>query len=425
MSRCVPRWAARWLAAGTLVAPGMTPLALASEPAATPPAEAAAPPVSEPASPSATPSPPSQETSRPPPSGEPRSRPISEGPGTRPRRKGPSSVTPQGCSEQDEKPLGAEADKDARATSSRGPAESPVRPHPAKECVLDARFAGLWPAVESVTFHPTTLEERAAFAKLIPALLKSAPEQTTLPAGLEKVAASVGFRLEVWESKQDTFWVLREETERLRGAGAYVVRTGAATDDVVQVPHPWFDQGTEDIGVGLFACAPEGQRPRLFMTATAHRYHGNPGETPEDPEHPADVAHNPDHLFQEVTDLVARTLSTPRVVQLHGFGTAKAASGLKRDKAMIAVVSAGTRQPTPWARQVSKRMMKLWGEGVRLYPEGAQVLGGTQNVQGRLLRAYDCAHFLHLELSSQARKSLTSGGRLARMGHVLFAPVED
>lgn len=311
-----------------------------------------------------------------------------------------------------------EAEDDAApATSSR--------PRPVKGCAPDARFAGLWPEVKDVKFHPTTLEERAAFAKLLPALLKASPERKKPPAGLDKVAASVGFRLEVWEGKQDTFWVLREKAERLRGAGAYVVRTGAATEDVVQVPHPWFDRGTEDIGVGLFACAPEGQRPRLFMTATAHRYHGNPGETPEDPEHPADVSHNPDHLFQEATNLVARTLSTPRVVQLHGFGAAKAASGQQRDRSMIAVVSSGTRQPSSWARQVSKQLVKLWGEGVRLYPEGAQVLGGTQNAQGRLLQAYDCAHFLHLELSAQARKSLTSGERLARMGHVLFAPLED
>ncbi|MFP2913191.1 hypothetical protein ACLESD_50945 [Pyxidicoccus sp. 3LFB2] len=355
------------------------------------------------------------------PTARPASTPVAEGAETRTRREEPKQESPAPTVAPDEETLGADED----AQSSRELDESPVRRRPMKGCAPDARFAGLYPAVKDVKFHPTTLEERAAFAKLLPALLKAAPERKTLPAGLEKVAASVGFRLEVWEGKQDTFWVLREKAERLRGAGAYVIRTGPATDDVVQVPHPWFDRGTEDIGIGLFACAPEGQRPRVFMTATAHRYHGNPGETPEDPEHPADVAHNPDHLFQEVTNLVARTLATPRVVQLHGFGTAKAASGVQRDKTMIAVVSSGTRQPTSWARQVSQRLVKVLGEGVRLYPEGAQVLGGTLNAQGRLLQAYDCAHFLHLELSATARKSLTSGERLARMSRVLFAPLED
>ncbi|MCY1020682.1 hypothetical protein [Pyxidicoccus sp. MSG2] len=367
MSRCLFRGAARWLAAGVLAAPGLAPLAMASEPV---------------------------------------DRPV-------PNREEPTRTAPRGTSEQDEE-----------ATSFTMADDDTARVRPIKGCAPDARFAGLWPKLADVKFHPTTLEERAAFAKLLPALLEAAPETTTPPAGAEKLASSVGFRLEVWEGMQDTFWVLREKPERLRGAGAYVIRTGPATDDVVQVPHPWFDKGTEGIGVGLFACGLKGERPRVFMTATAHRYHGSPGETPEDPEHPADVAHNPDHLFQEVTNQVARTLSAPRVVQLHGFGTAKAESGL-RDKSLIAVVSSGTREPTTWARRVSKQLVKLWGEGVRLYPEGTQVLGGTQNAQGRLLQAYEHARFLHLELSAQARGSLSSGERLARLGHVLFAPLED
>jgi hypothetical protein len=297
-------------------------------------------------------------------------------------------------------------------------------PFVARPCTPDARFSALWPKSDEVQFHPTTLRERKALGKLIPALLEAAPKRRTPPKGLEQVAASAGFDLEVWEGEKgvrDTFWVLREQPGKFRGAGAYVIRTGPATDGVVQVPHPWFDRGTEDIGVGLFACAPLDRQPRLLMAATAHRYQGNPGETPEDPEHPADVAHNPEHLFQEVTNLVARTLAAPRVVQLHGFGTAKAG----REKDLVAVVSSGTRKPSNWARKVSEGLVKLWGEGVRLYPEGAQVLGGTQNAQGRLLQAYECAHFLHLELSVHARKALTSGERLARVGHVLFAPLED
>ena len=353
---------------------------------------------------------------------EARTRSLPEGSQTRTRRETPAA--PRGTAEQDDESASAESDTEGPATALKDTDGTTLLPGEMKGCVPDARFARLWPKVADVKFHPTTLEERAAFAKLVPALLKAAPEAKTPPAGLEKLAASVGFRLEVWEGKQDTFWVLRENAERLRGAGAYVIRTGPATDDVVQVPHPWFDRGTEGIGVGLFSCGARGQRPRFFMTATAHRYHGNPGETPEDPEHPADVAHNPEHLFQEVTNLVARTLSNPRVVQLHGFGTAKAERG-QRDKSLIAVVSSGTREPTTWARRVSKRLVKVWGEGVRLYPEGAQVLGGTLNAQGRLLQAYDCAHFLHLELSAQARKSLSSGERLARLGTVLFAPLED
>ncbi|RKH18024.1 hypothetical protein D7X74_10780 [Corallococcus sp. CA047B] len=304
------------------------------------------------------------------------------------------------------------------------PAVNPPEAAGAKDgCRVDARFSGLWPRVDAVTFHPTTLEERAAFTKLIPALLAAAPKQKDVPPELTNVAASVGFFLETWTTPRDTFWVLRERPDRYHGAGAYVVRTGEATEDVVQVPHPYFDIGTEDIGAGLFSCPPEGRAPRLFMTATAHRYHGTPGETPEDPEHPADVAHNPDHLFQTVTDLAARSLPALRVVQLHGFGESKVQKG--RTETLTAVVSDGSRQPGAWARQVSVPLEDALGHGVKLFPEGVQVLGGTQNAQARLLQAYPQALFLHLEMSSRTRKALARPARLERLGQILFAPLED
>ncbi|MCY1035600.1 hypothetical protein OV207_29440 [Corallococcus sp. BB11-1] len=306
----------------------------------------------------------------------------------------------------------------------RIPQEDPTVEADAQDgCRVDARFSGLWPRVAAVTFHPTTLEERAAFAKLIPALLAAAPKQKDVPPELTNVAAAVGFFLETWTTPRDTFWVLRERSDRHHGAGAYVVRTGEATGDVVQVPHPYFDIGTEDIGAGLFSCPPEGRAPRLFMTATAHRYHGTPGETPEDPEHPADVAHNPDHLFQTVTDLAARSLPALRVVQLHGFGESKVQKG--RDGSLTAVVSDGSRTPGAWARQVSASLDEALGGSVKLFPEGVRVLGGTQNAQARLLQAYPQARFLHLEMSSRARKALTRPARLERLGQILFAPLED
>ena len=230
-------------------------------------------------------------------------------------------------------------------------------------CRVDARFSGLWPRADAVTFHPTTLEERTAFAKLIPALLAAAPQQKDVPPELTNVAAAVGFFLETWTTPRDTFWVLRERPDRYHGAGAYVIRTGEATNDVVQVPHPYFDIGTEDIGASLFVCPPEGRAPRLFMTATAHRYKGTPGETPEDPEHPADVAHNPEHLFQTVTDLAARNLSAPRVVQLHGFGETKVQKGRRGE------AGGGAQRRDAQARKVGRAGGRTAGGGAGPWSE--------------------------------------------------------
>ncbi|WP_147445373.1 hypothetical protein [Corallococcus aberystwythensis] len=327
-------------------------------------------------------------------------------------------------SKQDASHDGLRAKSPARPAPERVPQENPSVNVPEHSgCRVDARFSGLWPRVDAVMFQPTTLEERAAFSKLVPALLAAAPKQKDVPPELTNVAAAAGFFLETWTTPRDTFWVLRERPDNLHGAGAYVIRTGEATDDVVQVPHPYFDIGTEDIGSSLFSCPPEGRAPRLFMTATAHRYKGSPGETPEDPEHPADVAHNPEHLFQTVTDLAARQLPAIRVAQLHGFGESKVQKG--RTEMLAAVISDGTRKPGAWARKVSSPLEDVLGPGVKLFPNGVQVLGGTQNAQARLLQAYPLARFLHLEMSSRTRKALAAPARLDRLAQILFAPLED
>jgi hypothetical protein len=279
----------------------------------------------------------------------------------------------------------------------------------------------IWPPLDEVSFEPTTPEEREAFRQLIPALLDAATRQRQPPQQLVALARTVGFRLEVWTAFRDTVWALLEEPGRRRGAGAYLFRAGPATDDIIQAPHVYFDQGTEKLGLALFTCAPEGRRPRAFATNTAHRYRSHAGELREDAEHPADVAHNPEHLFQLVTELTARQLAAPRVSQVHGF----AENGPPERKGLLAVVSAGSRTPSPWVRQVARRLVVLLGEGARLYPEQTKVLGGTRNVQAQLLTTFPRASFLHLELSAQARRDLSAPEQLERLGAALLAPLED
>lgn len=301
------------------------------------------------------------------------------------------------------------------------PADAPVR-RAARGGCLPARWVKeLWPAPSSVSFAPTSAEERAAFAALVPALLEAASKSRPLPEGSSALAASVGFRLETWKRRGETFWVLREAPGRRRGAGAYLLRTGPASEDVIQAPHAYFDVGTGPLAGALFACGQGAFRPRAFMTNTAHRYQSRPGETPQDLDHPADVAHNPAHLFQEVTGLLARSMPSLRVVQFHGFGKAE----LPGREALAAVVSAGSHTPSACARQFAGRLSAILGQGVRLYPDETQVLGGTRNAQAQLLQAYPKSQFVHIELSAQSRRALASPEQLARLGSRLFAPLED
>ena len=294
-------------------------------------------------------------------------------------------------------------------------------PKPLAQCLPQQWVKELWPDPAQVHFQPTTLEERLVFSALVPGLLEAARAGRVPPAPLVRLARTVGFEVVTWTQGEDTLWVLREQAARRRGAGAYLFRTGRATEDVVQAPHAYFDRGTGPLALTVFACAPEGHRPRVFMTNTAHRYRSHRGELRTDAEHPADVAHNPEHLFQHVTDLLARNLPRLRVFQVHGFGEEDVAER----EGLAAVISPGSRARSPWVRQVALRLGPLLGTGVRVYPDETQILGGTTNAQARLLQAYPGARFIHLELSAGTRRALTSQEQVACMATALLAPVED
>lgn len=287
-------------------------------------------------------------------------------------------------------------------------------------CLPEDLVARLWPDPVKVRFAPTSLEERRAFSRLMPGLLAAARVQSQPPAEYVVLAATVGFLLESYTLDREIFWILREDPARLHGAGAYLLRTGEASHDFVQAPHHYFDLGTGPLGLSMFACAPAGQKPRLFATNTAHRYMSREGEKRSDADHPADLAHNPDHLFQLVTDLAARAMPNLRVFQVHGFGKKREARA-----AVAAIISGGTRSPSVCARKVAGRLGRVLGGGVRLYPEQFNQLGGTRNAQARLLQAYPGTRFVHLELSPKTRQALGSPEQLRKVTAALFQPEED
>jgi hypothetical protein len=306
----------------------------------------------------------------------------------------------------------------AHAQPGRASKIGPARVKEMKTCVAPAWAEDLWPDPTAVSFEPTTLEEKRVFSELIPLLLELAERGGALPEKAVALARRAEFLLEERAAPDGgALWVLRELPARRRGAGTYVLRTGPATQDVVQAPHAYFDLGTGALGAALFTCAPEARRPRFFATNSAHRYGSRPGEKPGEGDHPADVAHNSNHLFQWVTDLLAQRLPRLRVIQLHGFGRVRADHDL-----VHAVVSAGKQEPSDGARRAALRLTPVLGSGVRLFPEQTQQLGGTRNVQARLLQSYPSATFVHLELSAHARKSLSSPDSVTRAADALFAP---
>jgi hypothetical protein len=292
---------------------------------------------------------------------------------------------------------------------------------PTEKCASAEWSSILWPQLASVQFRPTSLEEKAAFDVLVPKLVQAATTQSELPPDLVTLARTIDFRLDAIDVNKEVFWVLRERPGHFRGAGSYVFRTGPATTDVIQAPHEFYDTGTGKLAANLFTCAAANQRPRAFFTNTAHRFRSRPDEKVSDQDHPADVAHNPEHLFQHATDLMARSLEKIRVFQIHGFGK----SDVDVRESISAVVSSGSRQPPASMRFVASRLQPVLGGSVRLFPEETELLGATRNAQARLLAAYTDSRFVHIELSRSTRRMLTSSEQVQKFAQSLFAPEEE
>ncbi|MER6072197.1 hypothetical protein ABT187_25730 [Streptomyces sp. NPDC001817] len=149
----------------------------------------------------------------------------------------------------------------------------------------------------------------------------------------------------------------------------------------VQVPHPGFDLGTEQLGVRVLRGSPGG----ILVIAGAHRKAGVGNA--------ADVAHREDTVFHAICAELARR-GMPGI-QVHGFA-ASAVPGYD----VVASTGAGSagrsdgRELADALRGHGFRVCRAW---VRSCP-----LEGLTNVQGQVADA-DHVPFLHVEFSPGVR----------------------
>jgi hypothetical protein len=155
----------------------------------------------------------------------------------------------------------------------------------------------------------------------------------------------------------------------------------------VQVPHPVFDRGTEQLGVQVLRGSPGG----VLVIAGAHRKAGVGNS--------ADVAHREDTVFSAVCAELARR-GMPGI-QVHGFA-ASSAPGYD----VVASTGAGTAGRRDGLRLADA--LRAHGFSVCRAWARSCPLEGHQNVQGRIADA-DHVSFLHVELSPTVR----AGGRAA------------
>jgi hypothetical protein len=211
---------------------------------------------------------------------------------------------------------------------------------------------------------------------------------------------ALGFRLRRITAGNAVWLLLHQDPGQCSGQGLYLIRQDAAANLALQVPHGYFDQYTDDIAAGLL------QAPvRVIAFNTARRNYTRHGSKVD-----ADLAHRSDNFFTPLTRAFARVFPYGRLVQLHGFNPAKRKS--QAGQTAVAIISSGSGTPSRDSTAVAACLQPLLGGPVRLYPTDVRELGGTKNMQGRLLRAHGHDGFVHVELSHKIRERLRADDAL-------------
>lgn len=184
--------------------------------------------------------------------------------------------------------------------------------------------------------------------------------------------------------------VLRERADQRRGRGFYAVRTSAGAPILLQAPHQYFDAYT-----GVIA-------RQLLLESDALAAAWN--TTPRYQTKTSDLVHIRNSYFHAQSRAFAALHPHGRILQLHGFSVGKRTSAAGRSAA--AIVSSGTRTPSPAATALAACLSSHLGIRALLYPRDVQELGATRNTLAADLRRQNFAGFLHLEMSAELRRRL-------------------
>jgi hypothetical protein len=181
---------------------------------------------------------------------------------------------------------------------------------------------------------------------------------------------------------------------------------------IVETPHSFFDTGTLEISLGVF----DALQARALLVNTMHRA-GNGSKIERrrlarSGDSPFDVAHVERSFFSSAHGALIAAAPLAIVVQLHGYRDEKV-PGVD-----VIVSAANTRARVE--PLVSALRAVLDPKRVRAYPAEVDQLGGTTNVQAKASAKQKSA-FLHVEMSTSLRQSLTRDANLAARFFEAFA----
>jgi hypothetical protein len=278
---------------------------------------------------------------------------------------------------------------------------------------------------KKVRYEPPTPGEEQEHEAWVRAVAAAASEGKPMPP-----LPPAGFVLETLPEVV----VLEEGDGHKRGAGALVMRSGAARPIVVEAPHTFFDSGTLPIALAVF----EAQRARALLINTAHRYLACPERRKEKPKDdkkvkdkgkdkkddndeqeeledkseekakdkdedkeevpcPSDAAHAERSFFLAGHRSLLAAFPGAVTLQIHGFQDERVPG--------VGLIVSGSVTGADAALLARRLRPSLPEFEVRVYPGEVERLGGMGNVEAHASQAVNM-HFFHLEISRSMRDRL-------------------
>lgn len=227
---------------------------------------------------------------------------------------------------------------------------------------------------------------------------------------LAELAEKAGFAV-VPQNEEWHGLLLQEPSGKCAGRGAYLLRAGEGLAPlVITAPHRGADRHTGTLAAQLF----------LEGKVSAAGWNSAPRHDRDDCGNAIDLARQDQHPFTAFSLSFAEQYPAGRVVQLHGFDGGIRADGAAGDAA--AIISDGTDEPSDALLDLADCLSTLFApRRALLYPHETLELGGTQNAQGRALRAAGFGGFAHIELAADIRAQLVQDSEMrARFGQCLI-----
>ncbi len=242
-----------------------------------------------------------------------------------------------------------------------------------------ARLEHNMPGAGSNLFVVPTQAEIAVFTAIWQQL------EAETPTGAVNLAAQHGYELLRYADKGDGMaesFLLREKKPIRRGWGLYARRIGAATNIIVEAPHPLFDVGTPTVALDVYRAL----HAKALFIAGAQRNANQNGS--------ADVAHNRQTIFQAVHQ--AAVASSPSLaLQIHGFAT-------KNHPGYPQIVIGDGNNTAKTVSQLANALVAA-GFNVGTCDTGQwRKLCGTQNIQRSTMSS---GEFIHIELAESVRQN--------------------